>query len=296
VDASVWQAEQFEQHRRYLQAVAYRMLGSVTEAEDAVQEAWVRLNRSPDDAIENLRAWLTTVVGRVCIDMLRSRQSRREDLVGIWLPEPLVSPEGPSTPEEEAELADSVGLALLVVLEALRPPERLAYVLHDMFGVPFEDIAAVVDRTPAAARQLASRARRRVRGAAVPDADLTRQREVAAAFLDAARGGDFQGLVAVLHPDVVFRVDAGQRSRRLPTLIRGATDVARQAAVQGPRFASLCRLTVVNGSVGIVAQSRSGPIAVAGLTVVGARITAIDLVLDPVKLRHIPPPRRDQSR
>jgi RNA polymerase sigma factor (sigma-70 family) len=288
VDASVWQAEQFEEHRQYLQAVAYRMLGSVAEAEDAVQEAWVRLSGSRDDAIENMRAWLTTVVGRVCIDMLRSRQSRREDLAGVWLPEPLVSREDPSTPEEEAELADSVGLALLVVLETLRPPERLAYVLHDMFGVPFEDIAAVVDRTPAAARQLASRARRQVRGAAVPDADLATQRKVAAAFLEAARAGDFQGLVAVLHPDVVFRVDTGQRARRLPTLIRGRTGVARQAAAQGPRFASLCQLAVVNGSVGIVAQSGSGPFAVAGLTMVEARIVAIDLILDPAKLRRIP--------
>jgi RNA polymerase sigma factor (sigma-70 family) len=288
VDARVWHAEQFEEHRHYLQAVAYRMLGSVTEAEDAVQEAWVRLSGSSDDAIDNMRAWLTTVVGRVCIDMLRSRKSRREDLAGVWLPEPLVSPEGQPTPEGEAELADSVGLALLVVLETLRPPERLAYVLHDMFGVPFEDIAEVVDRSPAATRQLASRARRRVRGATVPDADRATQREVAAAFLDAARAGDFQGLVAVLHPDVVFRVDTGQRDRRLPTLIRGVNDVARHAAVQGPRFASLCQLAVVNGSVGIVAQSGSGPLAVAGLTTVDARIISIDLILDPAKLRRIP--------
>lgn len=288
MDASAWQAERFEHHRQYLQAVAYRMLGSVTEAEDAVQEVWVRLSRSHDDAIENMRAWLTTVVGRVCIDMLRARRSRREDLAGVWLPEPLVSREGPSTPEEEAELADSVGLALLVVLETLQPLERLAYVLHDMFGIPFEDIAAVVDRTPAAARQLASRGRRRVRGAVVPDADLATQREVAAAFLEAARAGDFQRLVAVLHPDVVFRVDTGQRARRLPTLIHGATDVARQAAAQGPRFASLCELVVVNGGTGIVARSRSGPIAVAGLTMVDGCIIAIDLILDPAKLQHIP--------
>jgi RNA polymerase sigma factor (sigma-70 family) len=288
VDDATWQAEQFERHRAHLRAVAYRMLGSVSDAEDAVQEAWFRLHRTDDSAIENMRAWLTTVVGRVCVDMLRSRQARREDAAGVWLPEPIVTIEDGPGPEQEAVLADSVGLALLVVLETLSPAERLAFVLHDMFGVPFEEIAPVVDRSPAAARQLASRARRRVRGAATaPDPDLAKQREVASAFLAAARAGDFDALVAVLHPDVVFRVDAGSRARLAPPVLTGVVDVARQAAAQGPRFATLCELALVNGAVGIVASTRSGPLAVAGLTVVDGRITEIDLILDPVKLRSL---------
>lgn len=288
MDQGTWQADEFERHRAHLQAVAYRMLGSVAEAEDAVQEAWLRLNRSQGDAIENLRGWLTTVVGRVCIDLLRSRQARREQYAGVWMPEPIVI-EDSAGPEQEAVLADSVGLALFVVLETLTPPERLAFVLHDMFGVPFDEIAPVVDRTPAAARQLASRARRRVRGAAtVPDPDLARQREVAAAFLAAARAGDFEALVAVLHPDVVFRVDAGSLGRVAPAVLNGAAVVARQAARQGPRFASGCRLALVNGAAGIVAQTPSRrTFAVAGLTVVDGRIAAIDLVLDPDKLRSL---------
>jgi RNA polymerase sigma factor (sigma-70 family) len=293
VDDGAWQARQFELHRAHLQAVAYRMLGSVTEAEDAVQEAWFRLNRSEDGAIENMQAWLTTVVGRICIDMLRSRRTHREDAIGSRLPEPLVDLadlDDRDGPEDQAVLADSVGLALLVVLETLTPAERLAFVLHDMFAVPFEDIAAVLDRTPTAARQLASRARRRVRGATpVPDRDLARQREVASAFLAAARAGDFDALVAVLDPDVVFRVDTGSRVAAGAAVRSGATDVAREFVVQGPRFASLCRLAVVNGAVGIVARTRSGPLAVAGLTVAGGRIAEIDLVLDPEKLRRLVP-------
>ncbi|MGH3347754.1 MAG: RNA polymerase sigma factor SigJ [Nocardioides sp.] len=285
MDQADRQAAEFERHRGYLQAVAYRMLGSVAEAEDAVQEAWLRLSRVDDSPIRNLRAWLTTVVGRVCMDMLRSRRSRRENLTDVWLPEPVVREKEEAGPEDEAVLADSVGLALLVVLETLAPAERLAFVLHDMFGMTFKEIASVVDRTPSATRQLASRARRRVRGAPpVGTADLGKQRAVAQAFLAAARAGDFEALVAVLHPDVVFRVDAGPRLRAAPSLVNGAESVARQVADQGPRFASLCRLALVNGSTGVVARTPSGVVAVAGLTVVGERISAIDLILDPDKL------------
>jgi len=288
VAAQAWQAEQFEGHREHLHAVAYRMLGSVTEAEDAVQEAWLRLSRSGDDGIDNLGGWLTTVVGRVCIDMLRSRQARHESYIGTWLPEPIVRVEDPAGPEQEAVLADSIGLALLVVLETLTPSERLAFVLHDMFAVPFEEIAPMVDRTPAAARQLASRARRRVRGGAhPPDSDVRKQHEVVAAFLSAARAGDFDALIAVLDPGVVFRVDTGQRPRLAPALVTGAVDVARQAAAQGPRFATLCHPATVNGGAGIVARTRSGLFAVAGLTVRNGRITEIDLILDPAKLRRL---------
>src|SRR5438094_1495282 len=205
MNAQEWQLEQFERQRPHLQAVAYRMLGSVSEAEDALQEAWLRLSRADTDDVTNLAGWLTTVVGRVCLDMLRSRRSRREDYVGSWLPEPIVSLDDETDPEQEAILADSVGLALLVILETLTPAERLAFVLHDMFAVPFEEIAPIVGRTPSAARQLASRARRRVQGSPPPDADFGRQKEIVDAFLKASREGDFEGLLAVLDPDVVFR-------------------------------------------------------------------------------------------
>src|SRR5438105_11489106 len=210
VNEQSWQTEQFERHRPHLQAVAYRMLGSVSEAEDAVQEAWLRLNRSDADGLANIGGWLTTVVGRVCLDMLRARRSRREDYAGSWLPEPIVTIDPDADPEQEALLADSVGLALLVVLETLTPAERLAFVLHDMFDVPFDELAPIVGRTPAATRQLASRARRRVRGLApLPDPDIARQREVVDAFLAASRAGDFAALLSVLDPNVVFRVDSG---------------------------------------------------------------------------------------
>src|SRR5438552_9548751 len=230
--------DEFERHRTHLRAVAYRMLGSVSEAEDAVQEAWLRLDRSDTRAVTNLGAWLTTVVGRVCLDMLRARRARREDYVGTWLPEPIVSVETDENPEQEALLADSVGLALLVVLETLNPAERLAFVLHDMFGIPFEEIAPIVDRSPEAARQLASRARRRVRGVApVPDPDLARQREVVDAFLAAAREGDFDALVAVLDPDVVMRIDRG------PLPVGASREIRATAAVveQVKSFARLAR-------------------------------------------------------
>jgi RNA polymerase sigma factor (sigma-70 family) len=288
VDDSTWQAEQFERHRARLGAVAYRMLGSVSEAEDAVQEAWLRLSRSDEESINNVAGWLTTVVGRVCLDMLRARRARREDYVGTWLPEPIVSADEAAGPEQETVLADAVGLALLVVLETLTPSERLAFVLHDMFAVPFEEIGPMVDRTPAAARQLASRARRRVRGTtAVPDADPARQREVVAAFLAASRAGDFDALLAMLDPDVVFRVDTGPRVERAPALLTGATDVARQAATQGPRFAVHCRPAVVNGSAGLVVRSGDSLIGVVGFTVTQGRIATIDLIINPEKLRTV---------
>ena len=288
MDDQALQAEQFELHRARLRAVAYRMLGSVSEADDAVQEAWLRLSRAGDSDINNIGGWLTTVVGRVCIDMLRARRARREDYVGTWLPEPIVSMDADDSPEQQSLLADSVGLALLVVLETLTPAERLAFVLHDMFAIPFEEIAPMVGRTPDATRQLASRARRRVRGSAsVPDADLSRQREVVAAFLAAAREGDFDALVEVLDPDVVFRVDGGRRLNVAPTFLTGAAAVARQAADQGPRFAKLCRPALVNGAAGIVVQGAQGRIGVVGITVIGGRITEIDLVLDPEKVGRV---------
>jgi RNA polymerase sigma factor (sigma-70 family) len=282
-----WFAEKFTQQRPRLRAVAYQMLGSLTEADDALQEAWIRTTKSSDDlVIRNINGWLTTLVGRVCIDMLRARQARPETPTGTWLPEPVVAADGADTdPENEALLADSVGLALLVVLESLEPAERLAFVLHDMFGIPFDEIAPIVERTPAATRQLASRGRRRIRGtAAVPDADLPTQRRVTAAFLDAARAGDFGALIAVLDPDVVFRVDTGPQTWLAPALLTGAADVAQHAAAHGPRFATMCRPALVNGAAGLVAQTRGRIIAVVGMTVVDERIAEIDLVLDPDKL------------
>src|SRR5882724_6020147 len=231
-----WQTEQFERHRSHLQAVAYRMLGSVVEAEDAVQEAWLRLSRSDADAVANLGGWLTTVVARVCLDLLRARRARREHAAGAWLAEPVVSVD--DGPEEQAMLADSIGVALLVVLETLTPAERLAFVLHDMFALPFSEIAEILERTPDAVRQLASRARRRVRGAAPkPDASLAVQRKLVDAFLAASQRGDFEALVELLDPDVVFRV--GGRAR--PATVQGAEEVARTVLRRGARFAHLGR-------------------------------------------------------
>ncbi len=286
MDDQQWFADRFTEQRPRLRAVAYRMLGSLTEADDALQEAWIRTTRSDSSTIDNINGWLTTLVGRVCIDMLRARQARRETPAGTWLPEPLVAADGDDTdPEHAAFLADSVGLALLVVLQSLEPAERLAFVLHDMFGVPFDDIARIVERTPVATRQLASRARRRVRGtASIPDADLPTQRRITAAFLDAARAGDFEELIKILHPDVVFRVDTGPRTWLAPALLSGAIDVAEHAAAHGPRFATLCRPAIVNGAAGIVAKTRSGVVAVVGVTVVNERIAEIDLILDTDKL------------
>jgi RNA polymerase sigma-70 factor (ECF subfamily) len=284
MDEREYLAQQFEASRTHLRAVAYRMLGSVSEADDAVQESWLRLNRSDTDEIENLRAWLTTVVARVCLDMLRSRNSRREEPLGTHVPEPIVSREDGVDPEHEALLADSVGLALLVVLETLAPPERLAFVLHDMFAVPFDEIAPIVGRSPAAARQLASRARRRVHGAApVPDVDVARQRQVVDAFLAAARDGDFDALVAVLDPDVVLRVDRGAGRPGASREVRGAAAVAEQVRT----FASLARFArpaLVNGTAGFVVARRGRPLTVAGFTVAGGRIAEIDLLADPERL------------
>jgi RNA polymerase sigma-70 factor (ECF subfamily) len=278
-------AEEFERARPHLRAVAYRMLGSLSEAEDAVQESWLRLSRTDTDAVINLRGWLTTVVGRVSLDMLRARRARREDHPGTWLPEPIVSVDSESDPEHEALLADSVGLALLVVLETLTPPERLAFVLHDMFGVPFDEIADILGRSPAAARQLASRARRRVRGAEPgPDADLAAQRHVVDAFLAAARSGDFEALVAVLDPEVVFRVDTGRVAARARPPVSGAEAVAQTILSRAPRFAALARPAVVNGAAGFVVGPGGRPFAVIGFSVVRGRIREIDLVLDPEKL------------
>ncbi len=265
-----WLLDEFERYRPHLQAVAYRMLGSVTEADDALQESWLRLSRAETDDVDNPGGWLTTVVGRVCLDMLRSRRSRREDSVGSWLPEPIVSLDDETNPEQEAILADSVGLALLVVLETLTPTERLAFVLHDMFAVPFEEIAPIVGRTPAAARQLASRARRRVRGAAPsPDADLAQQRKVVDAFLAASRAGDFDALLAVLDPDVVFRVDRGRldEALRVPRVVSGATEVARQVLARGTPFAPFARPAIVNGAAGVIVAPGRRVVAVIGFTV-----------------------------
>jgi RNA polymerase sigma-70 factor (ECF subfamily) len=278
-------AAEFERHRAHLRAVAYRMLGSVSEAEDAVQESWLRLSRSDAGAVANLGGWLTTVVSRVALDALRARRTRREDYVGSWLPEPLLDTDETTSPEHEALLADSVGLALLVVLDTLTPAERLAFVLHDMFGVSFEEIAPIVDRSPAAARQLASRARRRVRGAVPdPDPDLERQREVVDAFLAAARAGDFDALVAVLDPDVVFRIDTGGVAPQAREPVVGSEAVARQLLARGARFAPLARPAIVNGAAGAVVAPHGTPIAVIGFTVTDSRIVEIDVVADPAKL------------
>jgi RNA polymerase sigma factor (sigma-70 family) len=286
MNQSDWLATQFEEHRPHLRRVAYRMLGTVDESDDAVQEAWLRLSRADSMAIENLRGWLTTVVGRVCLDMLRARRARREDSADAWLPEPIVSLDDHADPEQEALLADSVGLALLVVLETLTPAERLAFVLHDMFGVPFEEIAAIVDRSPDATRQLASRARRRVRGARpVPDADLAAQREVVDAFVAAAREGDFEGLIAALDPDVVLRADRAVPAGT-PLEFRGARTVAARA-LTFVGLSQFARPALVNGAPGFVVAPHGRPFAVAAFTVVGGRITEIDFVLDPAKLSRL---------
>lgn len=283
-----WLTDEFERHRTQLRAVAYRMLGSVTEADDALQDAWIRVNRTGSDDIDNIGGWLTTIVGRVCIDMLRSRQARRESLVGTWLPEPVVTIDDGLGPEQAALLADSVGMAMLVVLESLEPSERVALVLHDTFAVPYDEIAPIVGRSSAATRQLASRARRRIRGTStVPDPDLGRQREMVAAFLAAARAGDFESLLGLLDPEVVFRVDSGPGKQLAPPLLTGATDVARQAAATGPRFATLCEPCLVNGAAGIIARTSHGVIAVVGMTVIDARIVEIDLMLDSARLATV---------
>ena len=280
-----WLAERFEERRRRLRAVAYRMLGSLSEADDAVQESWLRLNRTDADEIENLDAWLTTVVARVSLNMLRARKTRKEEPIEGKLPEPILDRADGINPEHEALLADSVGLALLVVLETLSPPERLAFVLHDMFAVPFEEIAPIVNRSPEAARQLASRARRRVQGEGkVPDADLETQRRVVDAFLAASREGDFEQLLEVLDPDVVLRADRGAAGPS--QVLRGARAIADQALF----FSQLgleMRPVLVNGAVGMVTFRNGEPFSLGAVTVRGGKIVELDFLADPERLREL---------
>ncbi|MGH3189105.1 MAG: sigma-70 family RNA polymerase sigma factor [Streptosporangiaceae bacterium] len=291
MDETQWLADRFEEHRAHLRAVAYRMLGSLAEADDAVQDTWLRLSGAGACEVVNLRGWLTTVTARVCLNMLRSRNLRREEALGVHVPDPVLSVDGKLQPEEEALLADSVGLALQVVLDTLAPAERLAFVLHDMFGLPFEEIAPIVSRTPAAARQLASRARRRVKGAEVPapDPDLARQREVVDAFFAAARAGDFDALVAVLDPGVVLRIDAGAAQSAASVAIRGADAVAGQALTGLSRGLRVARLhpALVNGAAGMVVTVRGRPLNVMGFTIACGRIAEIDAVGDPERVRAI---------
>jgi RNA polymerase sigma factor (sigma-70 family) len=287
MDERDWMAERFEEHRTRLRAVAYRMLGSLSEADDAVQEAWLRLSRTDRSEIENLGGWLTTVVARVALKMLRSRKLRREEPLGVHVPEPIIDRVDRMDPEHEALLADSVGLALLVVLETLSPPERLAFVLHDIFAVPFDEIATIVDRSPQAARQLASRARRRVQaGNTAPDADLKAQREVVEAFLAAAREGDFDRLVAVLDPDVVLRVDLGPLLVGGSREVRGAAAVARQAVTYS-QLGILTQPALINGAAGSVSFRDGRPFSIGGVIVRGGKIVEMDILADPARLREL---------
>lgn len=278
-------ADQFEANRAHLRSVAYRMLGSMSEAEDAVQESWLRLSRSDTSAVENLGGWLTTVVARVCLDMLRARKSRREEPEVLHLPDPIITRDDSADPEYQALLGDSVGLALLVVLETLAPAERLAFVLHDVFAMPFNEIAPIVGRTPTAARQLASRARRRVQGAeTAPDTNLARQREVVDAFFAAARDGDFDRLLTVLDPEVVVRADTGGPGGLRQ--VRGAAEVARQA-IGFARFTQFPRPALVNGAAGAVALADGRTFSVMAFTVRGGRIVEMDILADPVRLARL---------
>jgi RNA polymerase sigma-70 factor (ECF subfamily) len=279
-------AASFEVHRSRLRGVAYRMLGSLSEADDAVQDAWIRLSRSDAHEIDDLAAWLTTVVARICLNMLRSRKARREEPIER-LPDPVIT-EGELQPDEEALLAESVGLALQVVLETLSPAERLAFVLHDMFDLPFNEIAAIAGRTPEAARQLASRARRRVQDAdvPVPDRDIGRQRRAVEAFFSAARAGDLDGLVAVLDPDVILRTDTPRRTKAVPAEVRGAAAVARQATL-GAGLGAELQPVLVNGVAGAVVRKDGRPVALMAFTVVDDKIVAIDAMVDPHRIGQI---------
>jgi RNA polymerase sigma-70 factor (ECF subfamily) len=282
-----WLADRFEANRSHLRGVAFRMLGSLTEADDAVQDAWIRLSRTDTSDVDNLRAWLTTVVARVSLNMLRSRATRRETSLETHLPDPIVSPEAGVSPEQEALLGDSIGLAMLVVLDALTPAERVAFVLHDVFAVPFDEIAPIVGRTPTAARQLASRARRRVQGAPVPDVDLAGQWAVVDAFLAAARAGDFERLLAVLDPEVVLRSDGGTARPEFVSLLHGAQAVA-EGAMTFRRFGETATRILVNGTPGGIAWAPDGsPFAVLAVTVRGGRIVAIDVLADPERLAQL---------
>ncbi|MER5733831.1 sigma-70 family RNA polymerase sigma factor [Streptomyces sp. NPDC002138] len=277
-------AKRFEEHRPHLRAVAYRMLGSMSGTDDVVQEAWLRLSTQDADTIENLGGWLTTVVARLCLNGLRSREQRREDPLEVRIPDPVISRENVVDPEQEVLLADSVGLALLVVLESLSPAERLSFVLHDMFAVPFDEIAPMIDKTPATTRQLASRARRRVQGQApVPDPDLARQREVVNAFFAAARDGDFNALVSVLHPDVVLRSDGGIARARHTVVLSGAHTVAGQAITFGS-LSPFAFPALINGAAGVVVIANGRPLSVMAFTVVAGQAVAIDVIADPERL------------
>ncbi|WP_184924661.1 RNA polymerase sigma factor SigJ [Kitasatospora gansuensis] len=276
--------ERFEEHRPHLRAVAYRMLGSLSEADDAVQEGWLRLNRTDTSDVENLGGWLTTVVARVCLNMLRSREQRREDPLELRIPDPVISNQRGIDPEQEVLLADSVGLALLVVLESLSPDERIAFVLHDMFAVPFDEIAPMLDKSTAAVRQLASRARRKVQGQApAPDPDLSRQRLVVDAFFAAARDGRFDALVAVLHPDVVLRSDGGTARAKQNVVLHGAETVASQA-VTFNKLAPFARPALINGAAGVAVVVNGKLVSVMAFTVVDGQAVAIDVIVDPDRL------------
>ena len=286
-----WLVERFEEHRAHLRAVAYRMLGSLTEADDAVQDAWVRVNRAGADEVENLGGWLTTIVARVCLNRLRSRSTRREVPVEAFLPDPVVTREGDLLPEDEALLADSVGLALQLVIQTLSPAERLAFVLHDMFALPFDEIGQMMGRTSESTRQLASRARRRVRGAEIPakERDIARQRAVVDAFLAASRGGDLDALIAVLDPDVVLRADYSPRSPERSTVIRGSAAVAEQARVGASPLAEL-HPALVNGAAGVVVTIKGRPFVVMAFSVSADRIVEIDIIGDPERVRRVAAP------
>lgn len=291
---SEWLAERFEEQRTHLRAVAYRMLGSFADADDAVQDTWLRLTRAGTSEVENLGGWLTTIVARVSLNMLRSRSTRREEALGVRVPDPVVSSEAGGQPEDEALLADSVGLALQVLLDTLHPAERLAFVLHDMFGLSFEEIAPMLDRTPTATRQLASRARRRVKSAdtPVPERDLARQRKVVDAFFLAARGGDFDALVAVLDPDVVLRIDGGAGRPAASMAIRGAAAVAGQALTGLSTALRVAQVhpALVNGAAGVIVTMRGRPITVMGFTVSAGKILTIDAIADPDRVGRLAPP------
>jgi RNA polymerase sigma-70 factor (ECF subfamily) len=281
-----WLAKRFEEQRTHLRAVAYRMLGSQSEADDAVQDTWIRASGAETNEVENLGGWLTTIVARVCLNMLRSRNVRREESLEVHLPDPVISPVEELGPESEALLADSVGLALLVVLDSLIPAERLAFVLHDMFELPFDEIAPMLGRSPTAARQLASRARRRVRGAEIPDSDIARQRTVVDAFFLAARNGDFDALVAVLHPDVILRVDSGPSRPAASTIVRGAAAVARQARL-GANPAAVLHPALINGAAGVVITLNGRPHGVMAFTVVNDLVVELDIIADPERILRV---------
>jgi RNA polymerase sigma-70 factor, ECF subfamily len=288
-----WLTERFQQHRSHLRGVAYRMLGSVSEADDALQEAWIRIRDQDPGSVENMQAWLTTIVGRVCLNMLRARRARREEFSDVYVPDPVVSFDDGVDPEQEALVAESVGLALLVVLDALSPPERLAFVLHDVFGVPFADIAAVLHRSEAAAQQLASRARRRVHGLPMPDPDLARQRDVVDAFFAASRDGDFDALVAVLDPEVELRIDGGVLREKASLLLRGAQAVAAYSSTYSKLY-PFVRPALVNGAAGAVIAPSGRVFSVMAFTVTSGKIAQIDVLADPERLGQcglaVPPP------